>query len=252
MKTLKLLGGLTITLAMLATQALSAKDSPQLAGFKASLAGVTAIELPAKAASLIAAVSDKEKESVTIAVVRAAVGLNPSATPAIVGAVAHEVPAMAPLAAVTAASLQRKQISLIARSAAAGAPAQAGKIVAALIKEFPSQYAIVAIAASKGAPSAAKEILEVVGSNVPALQAAIHKAIAGFNSVEGLLPVEAILSQGAQQTKLTGGATGFSGGIQGPPTVGAPFTPLPSTPIEINNSDTNPQQPGGRVNYASP
>ncbi|MDB6108791.1 MAG: hypothetical protein JWR69_541 [Pedosphaera sp.] len=245
-----MLGGLTITLAVLASQALSAKDSAQIAGFKASLASVSPIELPARAASLITAVSDKEKESTTISVVRAAVGLNPSAAPAIVGSVAHEVPTMAPLAAVTAASLQRKQIGRIAHSAAAGAPAQAGKIVAALIKEFPSYYAVVAVAASKGAPSAGKEILEVVASNVPALQASIQKAIAGFDSTAGIMPVEAILNQGAQQAKLTGGAASLAGGIQGPPTIGAPFTPLPVTPVEINSGNTSPEQPGGR--YESP
>ena len=251
MKTIKLLGALAVTLGLLAAQGLSAKDTAQIAGFKASLAGVSVIELPAKAASLVSAATDKEKESVTRAVVRIAVEMNPTAVAAIVSAIAHESPAMAPVAAVAAASLQRRQIALIAQSAAAGAPSQAAEIVAALIKEFPSRYAVIAIAASKGAPSAAKEILQVVGESVPALQIALQKAIAGFDSAGGSLPVEAILNQSAQQTKAASGGGSFSAAPQGPPTVGAPFTPLPSSPVEINNGSTSPEQPGGRA-YSSP
>src|SRR5258708_7313483 len=101
-KTLNLLGALTVTIGLLTAQTAPAKDSSQAVNVKQSLTGVSALELPAKAADLVAQASDKNKESLTVAVVRAVIGSNPSAAPAVVGAIARTTPSMASVAATTA------------------------------------------------------------------------------------------------------------------------------------------------------
>src|SRR5437879_4851557 len=114
-----------------------AKDAPKANPFKETLKSVPAAELPARAAQLVQAAKTKERESVTIGVVKASVELNPAAAPAIVGAIARAVPDMAAVAAGVAAAEQPNQASAIARAAAAAAPAKAGKIVAAVCKAVP-------------------------------------------------------------------------------------------------------------------
>ena len=207
------------------------------------LTGTSIMELPAKAASLVAKAGvQQEQKSVTIAVVKAAVQLNPTAAAAVVGAISRAEPEMAPVAAVTAAVLQHKQLGLITKAAAGAVPAQAAKIVAALIKEFPSSYAVIAIAASEGAPKAGKEVLAVVADYVPAVQAGINSAVASFSSSQAL-PVQAILNQAVSQS-----------GVAVPAEVlplGPPPTPIPPPVATISPSQTIPQAPGARSN-ASP
>lgn len=175
-----------------------------------ALAGSSALELPAKAASLVAkaAAADKKNaknaKNATSAVVQAAVGVNPSAAAAIVSAVAHENPAMAPVAAVTAVTLQHKRLEFITKAAAAAAPSEAARIVAGLIKEFPQDYGIIALAAAEGAPLAGREILSVVADYIPALQPAIQNAMAKLAATDGNFPVQAILSLSYDQAKASG------------------------------------------------
>jgi len=169
------------------------------------LAGSPALELPARAAGIVAKASAVDKQAAAAAAVKAAVGVNPAASAAIVSAVARENPAAAPVAAVTAATLQHKQIGLIAKAAAAAAPAEAAKVVAALIKEFPRDYGTIAIAADEGAPLSGRDILDVVADFVPALQPSIHAATVNYAANDGNVPVQAILTQSYNQA-LTSGA----------------------------------------------
>ena len=258
----------------------------EAADFTKILAATSIVEMPAKAASLVAkADTQVRQKNVTITVVRAAVSLNPTAAVAVVGAISHAKPEMAPVAAVTAALLQHKQLALIAKAAAEAAPSQAGKIVAALIKEFPSSYVVIAISASEGAPLAGKEILEVVADFVPALQASINSAVSSFPSSSAqaqvnladaqrmnasvaastsslALPVQAILVRAVSQTPgistvsmpvsaLHSQSAGPPAQPAGGPTLGPPFTPIVGPVTTISPGQTVPQTPGGR-NYASP
>ena len=241
--------------------------------FTKILAGTSIVEMPAKAASLVAkADTQQNRKNVTIAVVKAAARLNPTALVAVVGAISRAEPDMAPVAAVTAAQLQHKQLALITKAAAEAAPSQAGNIVAALIKEFPSQYGLIAISASEGAPLAGKEILEVVADYVPALQAGINSALSAYpssstqsqavpaTSLSMTLPVAAILVQASggpavaptRVTVLNSQRAASPPAIPaGGPTIGPPFTPIPGPVTTLGPGDTVPQTPGGR-NYASP
>jgi hypothetical protein len=269
-KMLNLVGVLAVSGGLVGSQALMASES---ADFTKILAGTSIVEMPAKAASLVAkADTQQNRKNVTIAVVKAAVQLNPSAIIAVVGAISRAEPDMAPTAAVTAALLQHKQLALIAKAAAEAAPSQAGKIVAALIKEFPSQYGLIAISASEGAPLAGKEILEVVADYVPALQAGIASGISSYSSsatpVQGVattsssvaLPVQAILIKSSQQASIitTVPASSLPSKPASPPaipaggpTLGPPFTPIPGPVTTLGPGDTVPQSPGGR-NESSP
>jgi hypothetical protein len=275
-----LIAGLAVSLTALAS---NSADVTKI------LAGSTALELPAKAANLVAKASAADKQNVAIAVVKAAIRINPSAAVAIVSAVARENPATAAVAAVTAAILQHKRLDLITKAAAAAAPSEAAKIVAALIREFPQSYGIIAIAAAEGAPAAGREILAVVADYVPALQSGIQSAITSF-AANGNVPVQAILSQsynnaltsGTQvmfqvpSTLLSqndnqvlalnpGAATSTKSPITlsqttptttvrptlSPPTLGPPYQPIPGPVTNIGPGQITVQQPGG-TNYSAP
>lgn len=227
----------------------AATISPQAASYKKALATATPIELPAKAASAIAKAADIEREALTVPVVEAAVSLAPTAAPAIVGAIAAQVPSVASIAAVTAARLQPKQLALIAKAASAGAPSEAGKIVAALIREFPNKYPLIAIAASESVPGAGREILTVVANFVPSLQAPIQKTV-GSTRVGTSIQVGPVLQLATAQIQYSA-RQGFAARTLAP-TVGPRYTMgLPLNPIQININDNYPVLFGGR-DYSAP
>lgn len=235
-----------------------------------AMAGATALELPAKAADLVAKATARDKENVANAVIKAAMGVNPSAAIAIVGAVVQSSPGTAPVVAVTAATLQHKRLEQIVKAAVHAAPSEAGKVVAALIKEFPQDYGTIAIAASEGAPTSGVEILAAVADYVPALQSAIKGSTNSYAANNGNVPVQAILMQSYNQA-LTSGAvvstrvptalavapvpspaqptvvvSAPSGPYQGPP-----YVPILGPVVNYGPGQVNPQSPGGR-NYSSP
>jgi len=259
---ISLLSGAAFIATLAVSPSVLAADS---ADMTKALAGSTALELPAKAASLVAKATAADKQNVAAAVVKAAVGINPSAAIAIVSAVARQNPGTAPVAAVTAVTLQHQRIDLIAKAAVAAAPSEAAKIVAALIKEFPRDYGVIAIAAGEAAPSAGREILAVVADYVPALQSFIQGATAKFAANDGNVPVQTILSQSYSQALASGVAVTAkvqsapppvtSGTIATPsvsgPTLGPPYTPLPGTITIIGPGQITPESPGGR-SYVSP
>lgn len=179
------------------------------AAISKDLAGASVLEMPAKAAALVSQAKLPEKQDVTAAVVKAALGLNPSASVAIVAAISRENPSSASIAAVTAATLDHKRIALIAKAAANAAPTMATQIVDALIKEFPQDYGTIAVAASEGAPDSGGAILAIVADYVPALQAPIKQATAAFSSSGGNVPVQAVLSQSYSQAVESGSAVTY-------------------------------------------
>jgi len=144
--------------------------NPALSGIPEILASSTSAELPAQAAKLVAQADAKSLQATTIAVVKAAVGLNPAAAALIVGSIAQSTPAMAATAAATAAALVPNQAPAIARAAASSAPAKAGTIVEAVCRVLPASYEVVADAVSDVVPSASKEILAGIAAAIPELQ----------------------------------------------------------------------------------
>ena len=209
------------------------------------LSAVGSAELPAKAADLVAQADAKNLKSTTIDVVKAAVGLNPAAAPAIVGSIAHVSPDMAATAAATAVTLVPSQVLVVAKAAAAAAPTKAGAIVEALCRVLPADYQIVAEAVADVVPGAGREILTAIATAVPALKDSINQTLA--SSQGNILSVSSVLTQIAQ----TSGSTGTPAMPQGP-SVGAPPTTPSGTPTILTPSSGGVVPSGGQRGYSAP
>jgi hypothetical protein len=102
MKTLKYALTVAAALALTAVNMRAGQTASPVLGV---LSGVTAMELPTKAALLVSQADAKNLKATTIDVVKTAVGLNPAAAAPVVGSIAQQTPEMAPTAAATAVSL---------------------------------------------------------------------------------------------------------------------------------------------------
>jgi hypothetical protein len=225
------------------------KDASKVNPFKKTLAAVPSVELPAKATSLVLQTKPLARQAVTIDVVKAAVGINPMAAPAIAGAIARAVPELASVAAGAAASEQPKQAAAIAKAAAAAAPSNAGPIVLAVCQAVPSAYRDIAVAVSQVMPGAAREILDAVASALPNLRLPIEKALADYaGNVPSVADTLTLAANTPQSSTIS--ATASSGMARGPAT-GPPYIPLTTTPANVT-SGTSGQVPAGGRNYAAP
>jgi hypothetical protein len=227
------------------------KDTPKANPFNEVLAAVPAAELPAKAADLVLHSRGRDRQATTVNVVKSAVGMNPAAAPAIVGAIARAVPNMASVAAGAAAAEQPKQAAAIAKAAAAAAPSKAGKIVGAVCRAVPNAYRNIAVAVFEVVPGAGKEIVNAVAAALPDLKPYIESALAGYGG--NVVSVADILDQAAKVAAVT--TTTPAGPIGSPmargPGTGPPYQPPSGTPITVTPG-TSGQVPAGGRNYAAP
>jgi len=215
------------------------------------LSTTASAELPAKAAELVAAADAKQLKQTTIEVVKAAVGLNPAAAPAIVGSIAQSTPAMAATAAATAVVLVPNQLVAIARAAAAAAPAKAGSIVEAICRVMPVNYQKTADAVAEVVPGAAKEILTGIVAAIPELKDSINQTLASYN---GQIPsVSAVMTQVAQNESSASATAMASGTPSMPrgPSSGPPQITISGT-THVLNPGTGGTVPSGYRGYASP
>jgi len=264
-KVMRNITSIALSVALLGACNSFGKDAPKANPFNELLTAVPAAELPAKAADLVLGAKSRDREATTINVVKAAVGINPAAAPAIVGAIARAVPDVAPVAAGTAAAEQPRQASAIAKAAAAAAPAKAGKIVTAVCRAVPNQYRSIAVAVSQVVPGAGKEIVTAVGAAVPDLKPQITRALAGYSG--NVVSVAGTLDQAATvaRTTTTGGSVapvaatsadpvtlaGTPAPLARGPGVGPPYIPLSGTPTNVTSGSSGEVPDGGR-NYAAP
>ena len=244
---------ITLSVSVLNAWPSAGKDTAQPNPCIGALAAVPAAELPAKAADLVLHAKSRERQTTTINAVKAAMTLNPAATPALVGAIARAVPAMASVAAGTAAAEQPKQAAAIAKAAAAAAPAKAGQIVAAVCRAVPNQYQAIAMAVAEAVPGAGKAILNGVASALPQLKPSIEKALASYSG--NVISVADTLAQAARiaaatDTASSPGQGGNASGARGP-AVGPPYIPLTTTPTSVTSGSSGEVPTGGR-NYAAP
>jgi|ERR1035437_7994937 hypothetical protein len=262
-KLMKYITCILLSVAFLVAGNCFAKDAPTANPFNKILTAVPAAELPAKAADLVSQAKPRDRQAATVNVVKAAVGINPAAAPAIVGAIARAVPKMAAVAAGTAAAEQPKQASAIAKAAAAGAPSQAGAIVRAVCRAVPNEYRNIAIAVSQAVPGAGKEILNAVVSALPELKPSIEKVLAGYGgsvpSVAMALDQAATVSQAkaaygtapSTVVRQPASSTPVGAPMARGPASGPPYIPLTTTPTNVT-SGTSGEVPGGGRNYAAP
>jgi hypothetical protein len=258
---MKRIASVLLSVAFLTVGISFAKDAPKDNPFTKTLSAVKAAELPAKAADLVSQAKKADRQATTINVVKAALGINPAAAPAIVGAIARAVPEMAIIAASTAAAEQPKQVVAIAKAAAAGAPSQISGIVRVACRAVPNEYRNIAVGVSQTVPGAGSEILKGVASAFPELKPAIEGALAGHGgsaaSVAVTLDQAAAVKAAPAATTPTllsqpSGSTvvGRSSMARGPAS-GPPYIPLGTTPTNVN-SGASGEVPGGGRNYAEP
>ena len=222
---------------------------------KEVLAHVPAAELPARAASLIKEARARDREAVTLDVVKTAVALNPAAAPIIVSAIARAVPDMAAIAAGVAAAEQPKQAAAVARAAAAAAPSKAGRIVVAVCRAVPNDYRNIAVAVAQAVPASGKEILNAVALALPDLKPGIERVLAGYS---GNTPTVAkVLDPSIQsQDSVPSRPLGLMPApLPRTPVIGPPFIPLSGTPTNVvptTSGNVPPGARGGPTDYARP
>ena len=243
-KTLTVVSAVSLAVGILVTQATYAAESTQVNTFKSALVDVATLDMPAKAASLIAAAPVKDQLATTIDVVKAAVALNPAAAPLIVGAIAKLTPSMAATAAATAAELQPKQAAWIAKAAASAAPDNAPEIAAAICAKLPALHASIISAVAKAVPSAKNAILAAVVQVLP------NSTTVGAMHSSSLMP-PSTAPAGAPAGALAAAPTATYQAPPANPIVTPPYVPAPVTRTEINPSDTTVEAPGSG-NYATP
>lgn len=236
-----------------------AKDSLTSSNFKTEFSSVSPLELPARAAGIVGQAGEKEREAVTVAVVKSVFEVNPTTSAAAVSSISRTSPGMAPVAAGTAAALQPKMAAAIARAAASAAPAQAEKIVFAVCKAVPAQYRSVVLSVAQAVPSAAPEILRGLSSAVPALRPYLDQARSSVMAASGELTVSSVL---ANSDLIIGAGAGspqlaslkpFSG-MQPPPFTGPPYVALTNAVVPPQISSTNSGEVTGPrpPDYSSP
>lgn len=261
MKSLKHITFLTVAVALALAVKMSAGESTKASPVLGVLTTVTSAELPAKAGELVAQADAKNLKQTTMDVVKAAVGLNPAAAPAIVGSIAQASPAMAGTAAATAVALVPKQAVAIARAAAAAAPAKAGAIVEAICRVLPADYQKVANAVAEVVPGAGKEILTGIATAIPELKNTINQILASYDgkipSVSTALTQVAQADSSATTTALASGTPVQAAGApvilpaRGP-SVGPPAVPPSGTPTVLDPGAGGQIPTGGPRGYAAP
>jgi hypothetical protein len=218
---------------------LSAQETSKTETWKDILRTTPAPELPFLTAKWIKEANASQRKSLTVAVVEAAVAINPAAAALIVGTISREVPEMAPLAAATAAAKQPAQAEPICLAATGVAPAMAAHILEAVCDALPQQCATLAIAAAQVTPKAEKEILRS-----PALRARLAQQIQNYQRDA---PSVALILEHARRAQ-TNAATATPGQITRP--VRLSSEPA-GKPDEGHSNNGGNGWHGGR-NYARP
>lgn len=201
------------------------------------LSGVSATDMPAKAAQLVSQADATTIKQTTIDVVKAAINMNPAAVELIVGAIAKSNPEMAGTAAATAAGLLPSQVVAIARAAASAAPKQAKQIVEALCRALPSAYQKIANAVAQVVPGADKEILEGIAAAIPSLKNSINTVLANYNAGGKTASVDQALPEIAHSSPST---ITLASAFMAPSMVSQPpFTPSGTSVITNRVEATN-------------
>ena len=209
------------TLAAVAGLAVNALAAEAI-DYKQTLSSVTVLEMPATAAELVKQAAKTDREVVTSAVVNNAAALKPTALPAVVGAIAKSVPEMAPTAASVAAAAQPKLALDIARAAAASAPEQAVAIVKAIGVALPAQVRDVALVVATVVPKDAAQTLITLAN-----EASSSGTVAAATQSSSTPPPR-------------------------PPSIGAPYNPLPGGTPGQGSVTNSGAIPGGGVDYSTP
>jgi len=153
----------------------------------ASLSGVSAPELPAVAARLVAQAAPDQRDARTIEVMQAVNALSrPSALPYVVSAISAACPDVTVSALNQVVTLQPEAGVDCAKAALAAAPQQTMSIVSTICRQQPEKYSEIALAAATQTPAKSAEIYAGLAAGLPQLQPLVAKATNAVGSAENL------------------------------------------------------------------
>ena len=251
----------TTLLALTAVLALPAfADEARVASYTTQLRAVRVTEIARETAQLVTAKADAA-DAVT-----AAVTVNGSSAPLVVGAVAKASPASAAAAAAAAVKLQPKLAGPIAKAAVSAAPAEIETIVAAMCRTLPPSYYSIVINAAQAAPKSADKALSASTKALPGLKPLVERSQAEFAAAkraatlsEVMKHTQDMLAALSRSTKespeslLTQAApvveTKYASLVKAAPVQLPPFVPGGGPPTEAPAGTE--VSPGGRV-YSAP
>jgi hypothetical protein len=215
---------------------------PEVASFKKDFSQAPSLELPARAAAAVSAAPRNGRRAVADDVVRAAIELDPSAGPQLIGVIAGSTPDVAASSAAVAASLQPKQISAITKAAVSVAHGQTETIVSNLVAAQPNSFATIGIAAAEVSPQPLSVIVRGITSANPTLKTLITsvdaKTPTNLSSLVSVLKrADALLAQVATQSKSTPAA--IAAGELTP----AMHSQIPALAATVNAAAANPNSP---------
>lgn len=256
-----------MTAALIALPAMA--DEARISNYKSQLGKVRVTELPRATAGLVASLNADDPLAAAD-VVTAAVSVNGTSAPLIVGSVSKTAPKSAAGSAATAVRLQPKLAGAISKAAVSAAPTEVPAIVSAMCKAQPSAFYAIGVSAAEAAPKSNDRILNAITEALPGLKAVVKRAQADFakanrsaslalllkhteNLVAALSrnlnqPAETLLASESTTVSTTLASSAFD---IPPPVQGPPFVPGGPTPGEITPSGTVEVPPSGR-NYSAP
>jgi hypothetical protein len=254
--------------AVIATALPLVANDARVDSLKKDFTTVRALELPARAASVVTSAPKDERAEAAADAVRAGLAVNASSAPLLVGAISRANPDSAAFAAMTAAQAQPRQVGQITRAAVAAAPENSEAIVAAVGKAQPISFYFIGTAAAEAAPKSSEGILRGLSSASPALKTLIARAQTELAKAKVPTTVPAVLKRVAatlaalSKASQKPGEAIIAGELSSEltaklptlalndPTTGDPYTPYTVTPGEISTSQTF-EATGGR-DYATP
>ncbi len=245
---------LTLLLALAAVAGLSGRAATdEVNPYRAQLSAVRPPELPAKAAQLVRREKAAGQELATIAVVKAAADINPSALLSVVGAISRGTPKLAPVAASTAAEREPELAWVYARTAALAAPAEAGEIVYRVAKAVPKEAESVAIAVVQAVPDSSDAVLAGLARANPDLKPYLDEAVllaAGRGVSTTTIIEQAIKRMASEPVAFDEPHPELS--PTPPPTVGPPFVSPPGNPGHVVPGPPFVVPPGWQRKYSQP
>jgi hypothetical protein len=255
-------------LTMFALLALSAvADDARVNTYKNQLGNVRRPELAQETARLVS-----QKQADAADAVTAAIALNSSAAPMIVGSVAKASPASAATAAAAALRAQPKSVGVITKAAVSAAPSEVSAIVTELCKVQPAAFYRIALAAAEAAPKSSDAIVPAITAALPALKPLVERAQSDFQksgqtaslalllkhtenlvlavSRDQRVTADALLV-GETDVTMTAKMASTTAGLPPPPVQGTPFVAGGGAPGEIPGSSTTEVSFTNRV-YSAP
>jgi len=190
---------------------------------RSSLAGLPAVEIPAKAAKIVKAASDESRLATAKSILKEVLNHRPQLAVQMTASIVRTAPETAPFVASWAAAMVPQFSDQIIRAAAVSAPGYAADIAVAAIRIFPSSKT---------------KIIQMVALAVPASAAKIETAFTGA-------PARLTFGAVAQEAS-TGGTIVTYNGL--PIGYVAPVSPKIDVTDPTDPTQTDPVDPSIRLN----